>query len=166
MGVGSVDSARCRHLFVARSVNRPSRFRSSGTPSRPPPPHHTSPPPRVSPNVSVRCSGFIRGVNDSHVKNIAATSGKLKQMNQNFTSFRSVPTDSLSRGGDVTVYVFDINQPSLPTPFFCSCVFFFFLFMALSTLFYSINSLDNSPVSDSNPPVLFLRHWHWAPSTN
>ena len=29
----------------------------------------------------------------------------------------TVPTGSPSRGGDVPVYVFDINQPSLPTPF-------------------------------------------------
>ena len=29
-----------------------------------------------------------------------------------------VPTGSPSRGGDVAVYVFDINQPSLPTPFY------------------------------------------------
>ena len=37
----------------------------------------------------------------------------------------SGPAGSPSRGGDVTVYVFDINKPSLPTPFvFCSCVFF------------------------------------------
>ena len=28
-----------------------------------------------------------------------------------------VPVGSLSRGEDVTVYVTDINQPSLPTPF-------------------------------------------------
>ena len=36
---------------------------------------------------------------------------------------RSVPAGSPSRGGDVAVYVFDINQPSLPTPFLsCSCV--------------------------------------------
>ena len=30
---------------------------------------------------------------------------------------RFVPTGSPSRGGDVTVYVYDINQPSLHTPF-------------------------------------------------
>ena len=29
-----------------------------------------------------------------------------------------VPTGSPSRGGDVAVYVKDINQPSLPTPFY------------------------------------------------
>ena len=41
------------------------------------------------------------------------------------TSDLAVPVGSPSRGGDVTVYVFDINQPSLPTPFyFCSCVCF------------------------------------------
>ena len=32
--------------------------------------------------------------------------------------FVTVPTCSLSRGGYVAVYVFDINQPSLPTPFY------------------------------------------------
>ena len=37
----------------------------------------------------------------------------------------SLPAGSPSRGGDVTVYVLDINQQSLPTPFlFCSCVCF------------------------------------------
>ena len=36
---------------------------------------------------------------------------------------REVPPGSPSRGGDVAVYVFDRNQPSLPTLFFiCSCV--------------------------------------------
>ena len=29
-----------------------------------------------------------------------------------------IPAGSPSRGGDVTVFVFDINQPSLPTPFY------------------------------------------------
>ena len=37
----------------------------------------------------------------------------------------TVPAVSSSPGGGVVVYVFDINQPSLPTPFyFCSCVCF------------------------------------------
>ena len=39
--------------------------------------------------------------------------------------WRVVPAGSPSRGGDVTVYVRDINQPSFPPPFlFCSCVCF------------------------------------------
>ena len=46
------------------------------------------------------------------------------------------------RGGDVEVHVFDINQPSSPTPFFM-------MFMALSTVFHSVNSPDNSPLSDT-----------------
>ena len=33
-------------------------------------------------------------------------------------SFEGVPAGSPSRGGDVAVYVFDINQPSLPTSFY------------------------------------------------
>ena len=39
----------------------------------------------------------------------------------------SVPAGSSWRGGDVTAYVKDINQPSFPTLFFfkfCSCVYF------------------------------------------
>ena len=36
-----------------------------------------------------------------------------------------VPQGCPSRGGDAAVYVFDINQPSLSTPYlFCSCVYF------------------------------------------
>ena len=43
-----------------------------------------------------------------------------------------VPTGSPSRGGDVAAYVFDINQPSLPTPFFkFFFILFFYLFLSL-----------------------------------
>ena len=68
----------------------------------------------------------------------------------------SVPTGSSSRGGDVTVYVFDINQPSLPTPFY-SILLSISVFMALSTVFRSINSPDNSPLSRSVLLALILR---------
>ena len=51
----------------------------------------------------------------------------------------------------------DINQPNLPAPLkknkFCCCVF-----KALSTVFHSINSPDNSPFSDSVLPVS-LPYW-------
>ena len=82
-----------------------------------------------------------------------------------------VPTGSPSRGGDVAVFVFDINQPSLPTPFYSvlvSVILFSFIlfylihlfilvvFMALSAVLHSINSPDNSPLSHSVLPVLFL----------
>ena len=33
-------------------------------------------------------------------------------------TYLEVSADSLSRGGDVAVYVIDINQPNLPTPFY------------------------------------------------
>ena len=46
------------------------------------------------------------------------------------------------------MYVIDINQPSLPTPFYPVLVSIN-VFMALSTAFHSINSPDNSPFSDS-----------------
>ena len=68
---------------------------------------------------------------------------------------RVVPTNSPSRSGGVTVYVFDINQPGLPTPFYFVLVSVS-VFMALSTVFHSINSSDNSPLSHSVLPVFFL----------
>ena len=55
-------------------------------------------------------------------------------------------TGSPSRGGDVAGYVFDINQLSLPTPF-RSVLVSVSVFMALSTVFRSINFPDNSPFS-------------------
>ena len=68
------------------------------------------------------------------------------------------PAGSPSRGGDVTVYVCDINQPSLPTPFY-SVLVSISDFMALSTAFHSINSPDNFPFSHSLLPVLSLPFW-------
>ena len=69
-----------------------------------------------------------------------------------------IPTGSSSRGGDVAVHVFDINQPSLPTPFY-SVLVSISVFMALSTAFNSINSPDNSPLSNSVLLVLLLPYW-------
>ena len=74
-----------------------------------------------------------------------------------------VPKGSPSRGVDAAVFAFDKNQPSLPTPFF----FFFYcvlvsvsLCVALSIVFHSINSLENSAFSlCSSGPVLTLPHW-------
>ena len=56
-----------------------------------------------------------------------------------------VSVGSPSSGGDATVYVKDINQPSLPTLFLYSVLVSISVFMALSTVFHSINSPDNSP---------------------
>ena len=71
---------------------------------------------------------------------------------------RIVPMGSPSRGGDVAVHVFDINQPSLPTPFYSVSVSVS-VFVALSTVLRSINSPDNSPLSHSVLLVLFLPYW-------
>ena len=60
----------------------------------------------------------------------------------------SVPAGSPSRGGDAAVYVFDLNQPSLPTPF-CSVIMSVSVFMALSTIFNFKNSPDNFLLSRS-----------------
>ena len=57
-----------------------------------------------------------------------------------------VPAGSPSRGGDVEINVFDVNQPSLPTPFH-TVLTSVSVFMALSTVVHSINSPDNSPFS-------------------
>ena len=69
-----------------------------------------------------------------------------------------VPTGSPSRGGDVAVYVFGINQPSMPTPFYSDLVSVS-VFMAHSTVFHSINSPDDSTLSHSVLSVLFLPYW-------
>ena len=74
-----------------------------------------------------------------------------------------VPVGSPSRGGDVTVYVCDINQPSLPTLFFYCVLVSISVFMALSTVFHSINSPDNSPFSLSVLPDLSLPYWSFQP---
>ena len=65
---------------------------------------------------------------------------------------------SPSRGGDVTLYVCDINQPSLPTPF-NSVLVSISIYTALSTVFHSISSPDNSLFSRSILPVLALPCW-------
>ena len=70
----------------------------------------------------------------------------------------TTPTGSPSCGGDAAVYVFDINQPSLSTPFY-SVLVSVCVFMAFSTVFHSINSPDNSPLSHSVLLVLFLPNW-------
>ena len=63
-----------------------------------------------------------------------------------------VPAGSPSRGGDVAV---DINQPSLPTPFY-SLLLSVSIFMALSTVFHLINPPDNSLLSYSVLAVLYM----------
>ena len=66
---------------------------------------------------------------------------------------------SPSRGGDaVVVVVKDINQPSLPTPFY-SVLVSLSVFIALSTVFHSLNSPDDSLFSHSVLPALSLPHY-------
>ena len=67
-------------------------------------------------------------------------------------------TGSPSRGGNVTVHVFDMNHPSLPTPFY-SVLVSVSIFMALSTVFHSVNSPNNCLLSHSVLTVLFLTYW-------
>ena len=87
--------------------------------------------------------------------------GQVKNsVTQIYRTFRHhrVPAGSPSRGEDVAVYVLDINQLSLPTPFH-SVLVCISVFMTLSTVFQPINSPDKSPVSRSVLPVLFLPNW-------
>ena len=55
-------------------------------------------------------------------------------------------------------FMSDINQLSLPTPFY-SVLVSISVFMALSTVFHSVNSPDNSPFSHSVLVVLALPYW-------
>ena len=55
-------------------------------------------------------------------------------------------------------FMSDINKPSLPTPLY-SVLVSVSVFMALSTVFHSVNSPDNSPFSHSVLPVLSLCYW-------
>ena len=77
-------------------------------------------------------------------------------------SLEQLCTGSPSRGGDIVVYIFDINKPSSTILF----LFFFFSFvvvlvpvsviMALSSAFHSINTSFHSRLSHSALPALFL----------
>ena len=80
-----------------------------------------------------------------------------KQEYKHAMQYFPVPTGSLSRGGDVTVYVKEINQQSLPSPFY-SVPVPISASMALSNVFHSIHSPDNSPFSHSGLPVLSLTY--------
>ena len=73
-----------------------------------------------------------------------------------------VLTSSPSRDGDVAVYVFQINKPSLLNLFLKNSVLVS-AFMVLSTVFYFINSPNNSPLSHSVLPVLILPYWSFQP---
>ena len=61
-------------------------------------------------------------------------------------TMKTVPAGWPWRGVDVTVFVPDINQSSLPTSFY-SVLGFISVFMALSTVFHSIHSPNNSVFS-------------------
>ena len=81
-----------------------------------------------------------------------------RQCYQRGSPFQDAPTGLTSRGEDGMICVKDINQPSLPTPFY-SVLVSDSVFMAFSTVFHSINSPDNSPLFHSVLLVLFLHYW-------
>ena len=65
-------------------------------------------------------------------------------------------TGSSSRGGDVAISVFDKNRAF---PLFFSVLVSISVFITLSTVFHSINSPDNSPLSHAVLLVLFVPCW-------
>ncbi len=89
---------------------------------------------------------------------VMAYTNSNKNKFESLNTAKTSPAGSRSRGGDVAVFVFDINQPSLPTPFY-SVLVSISVFMALSTVFHSISSSDNSSLSHSVLPVLFPPYW-------
>ena len=111
-------------------------------------------------NLSLTTSAILSGsqgnpnAKHTYITNVTKQSicDKFQQL------FTRVPTGSPSRGGDVAVYVSDINQPSLPALFYAVLVSIS-VFVALSTVFLSINSPDNSLLSQSVLLVLFLPYW-------
>ena len=78
--------------------------------------------------------------------------------------FAHVPAGSAARGGDVVFHVKDTHQPSLPTPFY-SVLESVSVFMAFATVFHSIKSSDNYPLSHCGLLVLFLPYWSFEPSS-
>ena len=83
---------------------------------------------------------FLLSVGKERAKTIAPLGVPIRSKKMYYYS-----VGSQSRVGDVVVYVFDTNQPSLPTPFY-SVLVSVSVFMALSTVFHSIHSPDNSPL--------------------
>ena len=71
-------------------------------------------------------------------------------------SVPTVPAGSPSRGGDITVYVPDKHQPSLPPPFFlfCSCVCFC-LYSPFSCISFHKFSRQLSAFSLSSSGLIF-----------
>ena len=62
------------------------------------------------------------------------------------SNLRHVPVGSPSRGGDVAVYVLDINQASLPTPFY-SVLFLLFYYCVYFCLYASFNCISFHEIS-------------------
>ena len=104
-----------------------------------------------------RITRVIQGSGEQRQTGSSAAPGVLDLHGRSLSCER-VSAGSASRSGDVVVYVKDINQPGLPTPFY-SVLVSSSVFMAHSTIFHFINSPDTSPLFHSVLPVLFLPYW-------
>ena len=101
----------------------------------------------ISASAAPHCGGFIR-TRAVHIETCLQVSKRGSSGPIYLRHSQSFRMGSPSRGGGVTVYVCDKNQPSLPTPFYYVLVSIS-AFMALSPVFHSINSPDDSPLSQS-----------------
>ena len=73
-----------------------------------------------------------------------------------------VPVGSPSRGGNVAVYVFDINQPSLPVPFFFF-LNYYYVFVSKS-IFIGFSTVFHSKILPSTLRFLTLFFWSYSAS--
>ena len=119
--------------------------------------------PLAMPMAPSRLRWFQRSSSSSRLPFLPASANHNGVVSNLLLLLLLVPAGSPSRGGDVAVYVFDIHQPSLLTPLKKkkkkSALVSISVFMAPSTVFYCINSPNNSPLSHSVLPVLFLTSW-------
>ena len=120
---------------------------------------------RVSRSNEPKANRRVRTGLRSHERSYEACTGTQKLATRKrvtiilaIASCLRLAVGSPSRGGDVTVFVKEINQSSLPTHFY-SVLVSVSVFLAFSTVFHSLNFPDNSPLFRFVLPVLFLPFW-------
>ena len=104
-------------------------------------------------NISGLFNNFLRQLlGENSISTVNGLAGK------GLTVSFWVPARSSSGGGDVTVYVFDINQPNLPTPVY-SVIVSISVCMALSTVFHSFRKISRqlSAFSLRSSGLIFAR---------
>ena len=88
---------------------------------------------------------------------LAAAGQPEKRLPFNLLSAQAVPPGSPSRGGEVSVYVPDINQPSLPSPFYSVLVSISAFYCPFTCISFHRFSRDRSPP----PPPTHVKSLHF-----